>query len=65
VLAVADAGEGIGQGFDPHRFEGLAQGLDLVADLAAPAVNRARVREIISSLVVTTRDVAANNRTLG
>ncbi len=33
-------------------------------DLAAPAVNRARVREIISSLVVTTRDVAANNRTL-
>jgi hypothetical protein len=26
VLAVADAGEGIGQGFDPHRFEGLAQG---------------------------------------
>ncbi|MFH6784489.1 MULTISPECIES: GGDEF domain-containing protein [Methylobacterium] len=33
-------------------------------DLAAPAVNRARVREIVSSLVVTTRDVAANNRTL-
>ncbi|GJD53546.1 Diguanylate cyclase VdcA [Methylobacterium crusticola] len=33
-------------------------------DLAAPAVNRARVREIVSSLVVTTRDVSANNRTL-
>jgi diguanylate cyclase len=33
-------------------------------DLSGPTVNRARVREIVSSLVVATRDVAANNRTL-
>ncbi|GJE04660.1 GGDEF domain-containing protein [Methylobacterium isbiliense] len=33
-------------------------------DIAAPAVNRARLREIVASLVVTTRDVTANNRTL-
>jgi diguanylate cyclase len=34
------------------------------ADLASPAVNRARVREIVSSLVVATRDVSSTNRTL-
>jgi diguanylate cyclase len=34
------------------------------ADLEAPAVNRARVREIVASLVVATRDVSSTNRTL-
>ncbi len=36
----------------------------ITQDLSGPTVNRARVREIVSSLVVATRDVAANNRTL-
>lgn len=34
------------------------------ADLAAPSANRGRVREIVSSLVVATREVSATNRTL-
>lgn len=33
-------------------------------DLAEPTVNRARIREIVSSLVVATRDVSSTNRTL-
>lgn len=33
-------------------------------DLTAPEINRARLREIVASLVANTRDVAANNSTL-
>ncbi|WP_336489680.1 GGDEF domain-containing protein [Methylobacterium nigriterrae] len=33
-------------------------------DLAGAMLNRARIREIIASLVTTTREVSANNRTL-
>ncbi|GEP06712.1 GGDEF domain-containing protein [Methylobacterium oxalidis] len=33
-------------------------------DLAGAALNRVRIREIVASLVATTREVAANNRTL-
>ncbi|MGU3538148.1 diguanylate cyclase [Methylobacterium sp. A54F] len=36
----------------------------LTQDLASPALTRVRIREIVTALVATTREVAANNRTL-
>ncbi|ACA18675.1 diguanylate cyclase [Methylobacterium sp. 4-46] len=33
-------------------------------DIVAPTVNRGRLRELVTSLIVATRDVSANNRTL-
>lgn len=33
-------------------------------DIVAPTVNRARLRDLVASLIVATRDVTANNRTL-